>query len=238
MRTRREPAQRGPLLFDDFTVVAKYGSEYRGFVQYYLPAQDVFRRASCAGSWRPPCSSPWPGSTSPPSQMTRKYKATIDTGAGSQDLLPGHRRARRQEAAGRPLRRDPAQAAAHRRHHRPETAPGHRQAERADPSAPCRSVRDLPVADRTASPLRPQARRSGKAGAARPAGPDRLDGQAQAQDSCGLRTLPPGHPRRTRHSHHPEVEHWRAGCGDNSPVRFGKGPLLCPEFARTEGSAA
>ncbi|MEV4515224.1 reverse transcriptase domain-containing protein [Dactylosporangium sp. NPDC049525] len=39
-----KPAQRGPLLHDqDFTIVAKYGSEYRGLVQYYLLAQDVFR---------------------------------------------------------------------------------------------------------------------------------------------------------------------------------------------------
>jgi len=38
------PAQRGPLLFDDdFTIVATYGSEYRGYVQYYLLAQDVHR---------------------------------------------------------------------------------------------------------------------------------------------------------------------------------------------------
>jgi len=38
------PAQRGPLLFDeDFTIVATYGSEYRGYVQYYLLAQDVYR---------------------------------------------------------------------------------------------------------------------------------------------------------------------------------------------------
>ena len=39
-----KPALRGPLLHDDdYTLVAKYGSEYRGFVQYYLLAQDVFR---------------------------------------------------------------------------------------------------------------------------------------------------------------------------------------------------
>jgi group II intron reverse transcriptase/maturase len=38
------PAPRGPMLHDqDFTIVAKYGSEYRGLVQYYLLAQDVFR---------------------------------------------------------------------------------------------------------------------------------------------------------------------------------------------------
>jgi Type II intron maturase len=38
------PAQRGALLHDDdFTIVATYQAEYRGLVQYYLLAQDVFR---------------------------------------------------------------------------------------------------------------------------------------------------------------------------------------------------
>ena len=42
--SKGKPAQRGGLLHDDdFTIVAKYGSEYAGFVQYYLLAQDVFR---------------------------------------------------------------------------------------------------------------------------------------------------------------------------------------------------
>ena len=39
-----KPAMRGAMMHDhDFTIVAKYGSEYRGFVQYYLLAQDVYR---------------------------------------------------------------------------------------------------------------------------------------------------------------------------------------------------
>ncbi|MET7718779.1 reverse transcriptase domain-containing protein [Streptomyces sp. NPDC005407] len=39
-----KPAARGQLFHDsDFTIVGKYGAEYRGFVQYYLLAQDVFR---------------------------------------------------------------------------------------------------------------------------------------------------------------------------------------------------
>jgi hypothetical protein len=40
---RGKPAMRGLLIHDeDYTIVAKYGSEYRGFVQYYLLAQDVY----------------------------------------------------------------------------------------------------------------------------------------------------------------------------------------------------
>jgi group II intron reverse transcriptase/maturase len=39
-----QPAARGTLLHDtDYSIVAKYGSEYRGLVQYYLLAQDVYR---------------------------------------------------------------------------------------------------------------------------------------------------------------------------------------------------
>jgi group II intron reverse transcriptase/maturase len=39
-----KPAARGQLLHDDdFTIVGKYGAEFRGFVQYYLLAQDVYR---------------------------------------------------------------------------------------------------------------------------------------------------------------------------------------------------
>ena len=42
--SKGKPALRGSLPHDeDYTIVAKYGSEYRGFVQYYLLAQDVFR---------------------------------------------------------------------------------------------------------------------------------------------------------------------------------------------------
>jgi group II intron reverse transcriptase/maturase len=39
-----KPEQRGQFIHDDdFTIVAKYQAEYRGFVQYYLLAQDVYR---------------------------------------------------------------------------------------------------------------------------------------------------------------------------------------------------
>jgi group II intron reverse transcriptase/maturase len=42
--SKGKPALRGAVLRDDdFTIIAKYQSEYRGVVQYYLLAQDVFR---------------------------------------------------------------------------------------------------------------------------------------------------------------------------------------------------
>ena len=79
-----EPAARAGMMFDtDFTVIAQYGAEYRGYVQYYLPAQDVYR----LGVLR------WVMETSmlktlaakhksTVTAMARKYKAVIDTPHG------------------------------------------------------------------------------------------------------------------------------------------------------------
>ena len=42
--SRGKPARRNPMISeDDYTIVGKFGSEYRGIVQYYLLASDVFR---------------------------------------------------------------------------------------------------------------------------------------------------------------------------------------------------
>lgn len=82
--SKGKPTFRGPLLHDDdFTIVARYGSEYRGLVQYYLLAQDVFRLGLLL----------WVMETSmlktlaakhksSVTKMARKYKASIDTPDG------------------------------------------------------------------------------------------------------------------------------------------------------------
>ena len=42
--SRGEPARRNPMVNEsDYNIVARYGAEYRGVVQYYLLASDVFR---------------------------------------------------------------------------------------------------------------------------------------------------------------------------------------------------
>ncbi|MBB6174269.1 group II intron reverse transcriptase/maturase [Nocardiopsis mwathae] len=42
--SRGQPARRNPMVNDhDYSIVARYGAEYRGIVQYYLLASDVFR---------------------------------------------------------------------------------------------------------------------------------------------------------------------------------------------------
>ena len=82
---RGQPAFRGQLLHDaDFSIVAQYGTEYRGFVQYYLLAQDVSRLDTLH----------WVMETSmlktlackhksTVTAMARRYKARIDTDAGT-----------------------------------------------------------------------------------------------------------------------------------------------------------
>jgi len=45
-----KPVRRRELTnFDDHAIIASYGAEYRGIVQYYLMAGDVARRAGCIG---------------------------------------------------------------------------------------------------------------------------------------------------------------------------------------------
>ncbi|WJV44077.1 reverse transcriptase/maturase family protein [Streptomyces flavofungini] len=79
-----KPDQRGVLLHDsDFSIVATYQAEYRGLVQYYLLAQDVWRMNRLR----------WVMETSmlktlaakhksTVTKMARKYKATIDSPDG------------------------------------------------------------------------------------------------------------------------------------------------------------
>jgi group II intron reverse transcriptase/maturase len=79
-----EPAQRGQLLHDqDFTIVAKYAAEYRGFVQYYLLAQDVFRLERLRWVMETSMLKTLAGKhRSSVTKMAAKYKTVIDTPAG------------------------------------------------------------------------------------------------------------------------------------------------------------
>ncbi len=82
--SKGKPAQRGPLLHDeDYTIVAKYGSEYRGFVQYYLLAQDVFRLEKLRWVMETSMLKTLAGKhKSTVAKMARKYKASVDTADG------------------------------------------------------------------------------------------------------------------------------------------------------------
>ncbi len=79
-----KPAQRGALLHDDdFTIVAKYQAEYRGLVQYYLLAQDVFRLDTLHWVMETSMLKTLAGKhKSTVTKMARKYKTVIDTPDG------------------------------------------------------------------------------------------------------------------------------------------------------------
>jgi group II intron reverse transcriptase/maturase len=79
-----KPAQRGPLLHDqDFTIVATYQAEYRGLVQYYLLAQDVFRLARLRWVMETSMLKTLAGKhKSTVTKMATKYKTVIDTPDG------------------------------------------------------------------------------------------------------------------------------------------------------------
>jgi group II intron reverse transcriptase/maturase len=81
---RGKPWHRNMLLHDaDFTIVDKYGAEYRGIVQYYLMAQNVCRlsrlRWVMAVSLLRTLAAKHDSTVN---KMARKYKATVDTPDG------------------------------------------------------------------------------------------------------------------------------------------------------------
>jgi group II intron reverse transcriptase/maturase len=84
-----KPAQRGGLLHDDdFTIVAKYQAEYRGVVQYYLLAQDVFRLGTLHWVMETSLLKTLAGKhRSTVTKMARRYKATIETSDGPRRCL-------------------------------------------------------------------------------------------------------------------------------------------------------
>lgn len=82
--SKGKPAQRGPVLHDeDFTIVAKYQAEFRGLVQYYLLAQDVFRLGRLQWVMETSMLKTLAGKhRSTVTKMSRKYKSIIETPDG------------------------------------------------------------------------------------------------------------------------------------------------------------
>ena len=86
---RGEPAPRTPLVNkSDLDIVATYGSEYRGLVQFYLPASDVHRLNRLNGVMRASllktlaCKHHSTGR-----KMAARYKAKIETPHGLRTCL-------------------------------------------------------------------------------------------------------------------------------------------------------
>ncbi|MGB0098382.1 MAG: reverse transcriptase domain-containing protein, partial [Solirubrobacteraceae bacterium] len=86
---RGKPARRPALLNDpDHAIISRYGAEYRGIVQYYLLAGDVYRLDRLnwvmAVSLLKTLASKYDSSTT---RMARKYAATIQTPHGPRKCL-------------------------------------------------------------------------------------------------------------------------------------------------------
>lgn len=84
-----KPAQRARMLDDsDYTIVSQFQSEYRGLVQYYLLAQDVFRLGKLRWVMETSMLKTLAGKhRSTVQKMARKYKATTDTAAGPRNCF-------------------------------------------------------------------------------------------------------------------------------------------------------
>jgi AI2M/AI1M-like HNH endonuclease/type II intron maturase len=82
--SKGKPALRGSVMRDDdFTIVAKYQSEYQGVVQYYLLAQDVFRLDKLRWIMETSMLKTLAGKhRSTVTKTTRKYKRLIETPEG------------------------------------------------------------------------------------------------------------------------------------------------------------
>ena len=87
--SKGQPAQRGMLLHDeDFTIVAKYQAEYRGLVQYYLLAQDVFRLGRLQWVMETSLLKTLAGKhRTTVTKMARKYKNTVETPEGPRHCI-------------------------------------------------------------------------------------------------------------------------------------------------------
>ena len=108
----------------DYNIVARFGAEYRGIVQYYLLAGDVFRlhrlRWVMETSMLKTLACKHRSSVT---KMAARHKAKVETPHGLRTRFEASIERHRQETTGRMVRRHSAQAAEERGPHRP---PAHR----------------------------------------------------------------------------------------------------------------
>jgi hypothetical protein len=188
---RGEPARRPELKnLDDYDIVRIYGAEYRGIVQYYLLAHDVWRLSRLR----------WVAETSmlktlaskhdsTVSKMAACHRAKIITPHGGPHVLRSPRRTPRQAGTGRTVRRDTAQTATGRVDQRPRSRTGQPPAQGVGQPTPARQVRDVrPSGPPPGSPPRPPAHRSHPT-LAGSTGVDGANGEDATQDPRGLPAL-------------------------------------------------
>ena len=107
-RQHGKPWHRSRLQnLDDYNIVRIYGAEYRGVVNYYLLAQDVWRLHTL--HWHAQTSmlkTLAAKHSSTVTKMAARHQAKAETGNGPQDLLRGQAQTRGQERPGSTIRRD------------------------------------------------------------------------------------------------------------------------------------
>ena len=169
-----------------------------------------FDFTGCAGSWRLPCSRPWPCKhRSSVSKMAARLQGQDRHTARASNVLRSQRRSCRQETAGGQVRRYSPQAAEEGGHHRPSHDRADLPTQGAGQTAPGGQMRALRANGRHRSAPHPQTRRS------QPARPTTTPmgashGQTSPQVPRGLRRLPRPDPRTT--CHRSPDSHRRARC--------------------------
>ena len=201
---------------DDYDIVAAYGAEYRGIVQYYLLATDVWRFTALR----------WDAQTSMLKTLACQAQVLGEEDGGptpGQDhhtaraahVLRSPDRTRRQAAAGRPVRRDTPRTQQGRGHHRPHPEPGSLPTQGAGHPAPRETVRAVRGTGQGARAPSPQPRQPRQTRAS-PAQVGGRHGQETAKDTRGLPPLPRPHPPRAARRRS-GVDRWRATCTERCP---------------------
>ena len=117
-RRRGKPWHRPGLQnLDDYDIVRIYGAEYRGIVNYYLLAQDVWRLSTlCWYAQTSMLKTLAAKHKSSVAKMAARYKAKVITGHGPRTCFEARTAPRGQEGPGSTIRRDTPQARQARGH--------------------------------------------------------------------------------------------------------------------------
>ena len=197
---------------DDHIIISTYGAEYRGLVQYYLLAGDVWRLNRLQWVMQTSMLKTLAGKhRSSVSKMAARYKATIETPHGPRTCFQASvERAGRKPLVARfggiPLRRQQNAVLTDR-----QPVPVTIRRKELISTAPARPVRDVRAhrtrcrsttsASSPTSPTRDGHSRHGR----------KLMAQTATQDPRGLRRLPRRHPCTGNPPRQPRSSHWRAG---------------------------
>ena len=143
---RGKPERRPELMNEqDHAIISQYGAEYRGIVQYYLLAGDVYRLDRLRWVMVTSLLKTLAGKhDSTVTKIARKYAATIQTPDGPRTCMQAVvDRGEGKTAVGRHVRWHSAQAAEDRDPPGSRSCPSDLPSQRADSSAPGGTVRDL-----------------------------------------------------------------------------------------------